>query len=303
MNNCLDLDHMEIQDNDTIQNELDVSSDLPNGSYELNLFDDIQQTQSKAEERADQNQSNELESREDLQKLSDETERQGGDELTFDNEIFGDILTKMKVFVDKSKQEKFETSDFILEWEILNDFLNLIDKYEKNLTDEDLSVVKRRLKLFIDVTDNTGLDNMPTIDQDHLKKIFYMYFNLLNIGIIQNYLKNVEMPVHLKILCCLCISRIFEVMTYSCKFSDLGLNDFQRPINCMELLSLMLNYVTTGFKSSNLTSYPLPTDPSITNFCILSFLLWYSDKTILTRYLMEIGCSEIMIDLLTMICK
>jgi hypothetical protein len=166
-----------------------------------------------------------------------------------------------------------------------------MEKHEKNLTDEDLLVLKRGLKLFVDEPDN--------VDPDYCKNIFYMFFNLLNKNIIQNYLKNVEIPDHLKILYRLCISRILIVMTYTCKLADLGLDDLQRPAFCHELLSLMLNYVKTNFKALD----PLSTDQLILNLCILSFMLWYGDKTILIPDLMKVGCSEIMIDILTMICK
>jgi hypothetical protein len=216
-----------------------------------------------------------------------------------DSEIFGDLLTKIKVFREKMKGEKLKKSDFILEWEIFNDFFNLMEKHENNLTDENLSLLKQGLKLFIYEPDNIDPDNVLTTDLDYCKNIFYLFFNLFNTNIIQNYLKNIEISDHLKILYRPCISRILVVMTYTCKLSDLGLNDLQRPTYCLELLSLMLNCVQTNFKSSNLTS----TDQLILNLCILSFILWYGDKTILIPDLMKIGCSEIMVDILKIICK
>ncbi len=153
--------------------------------------------------------------------------------------------------------------------------------------------------MFIYEPDNIDPDNVLTTDLDYCKNIFYLFFNLFNTNIIQNYLKNIEISDHLKILYRSCISRILVVMTYTCKLSDLGLNDIQRPMYCLELLSLMLNYVQTNFKSSDLTS----TDQLILNLCILSFILWYGDKTILIPDLMKIGCSEIMVDILKTICK
>jgi hypothetical protein len=285
MNNCLDPNDMEVRDDHTTQTETKISNGLEDVLYELNLFDG-------------------------LQKLPDETHTQDGnaiatidDELTCDNEIFGDLLRKIKVFRDKVKEEKSKNSDFILEWEIFNDFLNLMEKHEKNLTDEDLLILKRGLKLFVDDPDHVDPDNMLTTDLDYCKKIFYMFFSLFNTSIIQNYLRNVETPDQLRILYRPCISRILIVMTYTCKLADLGLNDLQRPTYCHELLSSMLNYVETNFESSDLTSHPFSTDQLILNLCILSFMLWYGDKTILIPDLMKIGCSEIMIDILKMICK
>jgi hypothetical protein len=92
-------------DNHRTQTETEISNDREDVSYELNLFDD-------------------------QQKLPD-------DELTCDSEIFGDLFIKIKVFREKN--------DFILEWEIFNEFFNLMEKHENNLTDKNLSLLKRGL--------------------------------------------------------------------------------------------------------------------------------------------------------------
>jgi Fe-S cluster assembly iron-binding protein IscA len=217
--------------------------------------------------------------------------------------MFGDLLTKMKAFIDKSKQEKLEKNIFIDEWQIFNDFFNLMEKYEKKLTDEDLVVVKRGMKLFISAVHNVDPDAMLKTDLDYAKEIFYMYFNLINIANIKNYLTNAQMPDDLKILYRVSISRILTVMRKTFAFTDLGLNDPQRPTNCIELLSLMLNYVKTDLESSDLTSNPEPIDASITRQGILEVLWNYADCTILVPDLIEAGCLEIMIDGLIMICK
>ncbi len=304
MNNCSDADHMEIQ------SETKTPNDLSYAPYELNLLDDLQKIQSKTEKEVDQKESNESESGVDLQKLFDETYIQddktkstSDNELMCDNEIFGDVLTKMKAFVDESKQEKLEKNILIREWQIFNDFFNLIEKYEKNLTDEDLLVGRTGLKLVVCTTDNIDLDDMFTNDLVYAKEIFYMYFNLINIGVIQNYLKNGQMPDYLKILYRICIPRILQVMNKMAVFIDLSFNDLQRPTNSVQLLSLMLNYVKTDFKSSDLTSNPLLIDVSITRELILSLIWSYADNTVLVRDLIEIGCLEMMINELTMICK
>jgi len=304
MNNCSDADHMEIQ------SETKTPNDLSYAPYELNILDDLQKAQTKTEEEADQKESNEFESGVDFHKLFDETYIQddktkgtNDHELMSDNEIFGDVLTKMKTFVDESKQEKLEKNILIHEWKIFYDFFNLIEKYQKNLTDEDLLVGRTGLKLVICATDNIHLDDMFTNDLVYAKEIFYMYFNLINVAPIQNYLKNDQMPDYLKILYRICIPRILEIMNKTAVFIDLDFNDLQRPTNSLQLLSLMLNYVKTNFKFSDLTSDPLPIDVSITRELILSLIWSYADNTVLVRDLIEIGCLEIMINELTMICK
>ena len=303
MDNCSDSDHMEIQADHKIQTE----TQIPN---ELILLDNVQKAKTKTEEEVDQKEPNKLKSRVDLQKSADDayiqddnTVATSDEELMCDNEIFGDVLTKMKAFIDKSKQEKLEKNIFIDEWQIFNDFFNLMEKYEKNLTDEDLVVVKRGMKLFISAVHNVDPDDMLKTDLDYAKEIFYMYFKLFNNSIIQNYLKNVEMPDNLKILYRPCISRILSVMNDTSAYTDFGLNDLQRPTNCIELLSLMLNYVKADLESSDITLNPEPIDASITRQGILEVLWNYADNTILIPDLIEAGCLEIMIDGLILVCK
>jgi hypothetical protein len=302
---------MEIEGDGKISTETEIPNGLEKAPYELNLLNNLQRVQTKTEEGNDQKQTNELESQVDLQKLPDEAHTQDNkavattdDELICDHAIFGDVLTKMKAFANKSKPEKFEKSIFIVEREIFNDFFNLIEKHEKNLTDEDLLVVKKGFRLFIHATDNINPNILFTTDLvDDKKEIFYMYFNLINLDTIQNYLKNAQMPDNLKILYRICISRILIVINGACIYTDLTSNDLKRPINFIELLSLMLNYAKTDLKSSNLTLRPSNIDASITRDLIL-YVIWnYSDHTIMVPDLIEAGCLETIIDGLTMICK
>ena len=266
---------MEARDHQIAHTEAKVSTDLQNKSGVLDLSDDCWTAHTKTE-----------------------------DELTSDNEDFSHLLMKMRIFVDRSNGEKFEISDFIRQWQIIDDFLNLIEKHEKYLTDEHSLILEKRLTSFIHATNSVDPDDVLTSNLNESKKIFYMYFNLFNNRIVQKYLNHVETSATIKILCRLCIYKMFEVMIYTCRLSDLGLHDLERPINCIELLSLMLNYVQQDFPSLDLTADPsLPTDPSITTFNILSFMIWYGDKTILTQDLMEIGCSQIMLDILAIICR
>jgi len=314
---------MEIQCDHKIQTEREIPNGPQETSYELNLLDDLQKAQTKMEEETDQKEPNELKSEADLQKLSDDAyilddnavETSDDDsassddatsdvELACDHQIFGDLLTKIKAFLDKSNQEPFEKVIFIDEWQIFNDFFNLMEKHEKNLTDEDLLVVERGLKLFVRKTHRVDPEDVFITDSTYAKKeIFYMYFNLINLDAIQNYLKNAQMPDNLKILYRICISRILIVISGACIYTDLSSNDLKRPINFIELLSLMLNYAKTDLKSSNLTLRPSNIDASITRDIIL-YVIWnYSDHTIMVPDLIKAGCLETIIDGLTMICK
>lgn len=111
------------------------------------------------------------------------------------------------------------------------------------------------------------------------------------------------MPDDLKILYRLCISKILEVMINTSVLTDLSLNDIKRPVNCNKLLSVMLHYVEEDLKSSNLSLKPSPTDASVTKDLILIFLMCYSDKTIIVSDLIKVGCLEIMMNALTIICE
>lgn len=215
-----------------------------------------------------------------------------------EDENFGDLLTKMNTFVSKPKEEKFDKIDFLRQWQIIDDVLKLMEKHEKYLTNEDLSTLEKTFLLCMRTTDDIDPDSVLKNDLDESERIFYMYLNLLNNIVVQNYFQSTSR----KSLCRLCICQIFDVMTYTCKLADLGLHDLERPMNCIELLSLMFNCLKHDFQSLDLTADSSPTNPSITSFNILAFLIWYGDKTILVQDLMEASCSQIMIDLLTIIC-
>jgi hypothetical protein len=316
MSDYSDSSHTEMQSNHKIQTELKLPNDLRKSSYELDLLSDLQEEQTKTEEGTNQKEPIDLESLIDLQKLLDpmyiqndnavETNKDNlasDDELTCDNEIFGDLLTKIKAFAEKSKETDLEKNILIDEWQIFNDFFNLMEKHEQNLTDEDLSIVKRGLEWFFSTVDNVHLFGVLTTDLIHGKEIFYMYFNLINLPVIQNYLKRVDMFDDLKILYCNCISRILYVMSAAIKYTGLSLNDLQRPTNCIELLSLMLNYVKTELETSDLTINPSISDEAFLRCGILGVFWSYADKTIVVPDLIEAGCLEVIIDGLAMICK
>lgn len=306
MNDCLGLDYMENQgDHHEIQTKMEES----NGRQ--NVSDDSQETQIRTKEGIDQNGSNELKSREDLHKLPDETLAQDGKvvattnkELTFDYESFTHVFKKMKDYVDASQQAKFEKSIFIAEQEIFNDIFNRIEKHEKNFTNENFLVADKEFRLFIHATQKINAYHLFENDLAYAKKeIFYMYFYLINLVVVQNYLKNVQMPDYLKKMTRFSVSRILVVMHATCLYTDLGLKDDQRPNNCIELLSLMLNYVKTDLEVSDLTLEPLPNDASMTTIRILWFFWEYTDKTILVEDLIKTECLKIMTDTLTKICK
>lgn len=101
---------MYIQGDDKIQTKTKISNGLQSASSELNLMDDLQTKPHDIN-------------------IQDEIEvGTSDDELICDNEIFSDVLTKIKAFIDQSKQEKFDKNIFIIEWQILHDFFNLMEK-------------------------------------------------------------------------------------------------------------------------------------------------------------------------------
>lgn len=126
MNNFSESDHMEIQDAHKIETETIISNDLKHSSDELNLFDDLQKVQIKTEENeADHKESYELGSEIDLQQsadIHDDKNSPSDDILTCGNEIFADVLTKIKAFINEIKQENIEMHILLHEWQIFNDF-------------------------------------------------------------------------------------------------------------------------------------------------------------------------------------
>jgi len=268
----------------------------------------ISQTESKTPNRSQQRDvSNNLQKtkKETNQRKRDEVESEESeddDELMCDNEIFGDILTKIKDFVDKTNQ-KFKKKYLTDAWQIFNDLLNRMEKHEEDLTDENISAVKKGVDLFSDATSNLDSSNVLNADLVYAKEIFYMYFNLINLPVIKDYLKNVEMDDDLKMIYRICTTEIIRMMRCSPIEIDLSVNDLQRPTNCIELLSLMQNYVKTDLKSSNLAVEAMYTEASMTRLSILYLFMFYSDKTNMVPDCIKAGWLETLRDGLIMIYK
>jgi len=268
----------------------------------------ISQTESKTPNRSQQRDvSNNLQKtkKETNQRKRDEVESEESeddDELMCDNEIFGDILTKIKDFVDKTNQ-KFKKKYLTDAWQIFNDLLNRMEKHEEDLTDENISAVKKGVDLFSDATSNLDSSNVLNADLVYAKEIFYMYFNLINLPVIKDYLKNIEMDDDLKMIYRICTTEIIRMMRCSPIEIDLSVNDLQRPTNCIELLSLMQNYVKTDLKSSNLAVEAMYTEASMTRLSILYLFMFYSDKTNMVPDCIKAGWLETLRDGLIMIYK
>lgn len=295
---------MEIQVHQKISNGVDDDQD------ELNLFDDLSKEKSQTEHPDEQNRSGICENSEDAPVLSAQTNRSNetqipsnNNELPFQDEVFGDLFKKIQNFAHQSKEEKFTKDIFILERDIFFDLFNLIEQHQTKFTDDQMSLLIKGFRLFIHSTDPIKPNNLFATYLSYAKKeIFYLYFKLINLQMIQNYLKNTEISHELTRICRYGVSRILTVMRHSCICIDLAPDDEQRPDTTIELLSLMLDHVRTDLESANLTVNPSPNDPSITRFLILIFLWDYSDKTILVGDLLQAGCSQILIDGLTSIC-
>lgn len=92
-------------------------------------------------------------------------------------------------------------------------------------------------------------------------------------------------------------------MGYALCVTNLSLTDVQRPINCIELLSVLLNYVRIDDESSDLIKDPSFTKSSGGRHQCLQLLWSYSGHTVSIRYLIEAGCLEIMLNILKVMCK
>ena len=316
MDSCSNPKQMITTGEQKIQTETEILDDSQNVS-ELDLLEYFKEAQIKKKKEAGQEGPVESKSQTELGQLSDEmciqdditktTSDIGSEsdsELACDNEIFGNLLTNIKAFIGKSEQEKIEKTILIDECQIFHDLFDLVEKHEKTLTDKDRSILRRGLEQFLGATDRFDKDKISTTDLSYAKEVFYMFFNLINLAVIQNYLKNVQVPDDLKILYRWCIDRILYVMVWLCDAkSFLALNDLQRPLNCIELLSLMLNYVKTDLKSSDLTVRPSRDDASFTRDWILIVIWVYADITVMVPDLIEAGCLEIATNGLAMICE
>jgi hypothetical protein len=286
-------------------------------SQEVSLSNDLQKMNTKTKKETNQietkdsenedpeNEDPENEDAEDEDAEDEDAENEdpeNDDELMCDNEIFGDILTKIKDFVDKTNGKKCEKNYLTEAWQIFNDLLNRMKKHE-DLTDENISAVRKGVDLFADVMSNLDSSDVLNADLVYAKEIFYMYFNLINLPGIQDYLKNVEMHDDLKIIYRICTTEIMRMIYYIQGEVDLGVNERQRPANCIELLSIMQNYVKTDLNSSDLAVEALDAEASITRWSILYLFMFYSDKTNMVPDCIEAGWLETLRDGLIMIYK
>jgi hypothetical protein len=181
-----------------------------------------------------------------------------------------------------------------------------MEKHEEDLTDEDISAARKGVDLFADVMSNLDSSDVLYTDLVYAKEIFYMYFNLINLPGIKDYLKNVEMNDDLKIIYRICTTEIMGMMCCTPIEIDLSVNDLQRPTNCIELLSIMQNYVKTDLNSSDLAVEAveaLYAEASITRCSILNLFMFYSDKTNMVPDCIEAGWLETLRDGLIMIYK
>ena len=242
---------------------------------------------------------------EDDQSEEDENSTEANiDQLAVDDEIFGPVFKQMQSFINQSDEELCTNDMITLEWNILNDFLNLIEKHQANLTDEYLSIIRKGFSVFFEATDSLyWFHSSSTCSSDAMKEIFYMFLNLINLQIIQNYLKNIQMPDELKLICRYASREIFRVTEWTYYLTTLTLNDNQRLSNTIQLLSIMIDYVHRDLESSNLSVDPMPDDPSITRWNILRFLTDYSYRMVLVRDLIEAGCLQMLIGGLKKICR
>ena len=302
---------METQGDQKIPREKQTSIDLEDVQNELNLFDGSTTGKNKYERGDVEKESNHSEDVKDVPILTNPTNKPnekkmatGNNKLPLEDEIFRNIFQKIQSFANQLRAEIFTKDIFILERDIFFDLFNLIEQHQATLTDDQITFLKRGFGLFIYSTDRTIPHEVFATYLSYAKKdIFYLYFNLMNLSMVQNYLKNTEMPSELESICRYSVSRILLVMRYSGLYTDLTLNDEQRPNNSVELLASMLQNVKADLESADLAINPSANDPSITRCLILTFLWDYSDKTILVEDLVEAGCSQILIDGLTRICK
>lgn len=299
---------METEGDQKIPSEKQTSIDLEADQNELDLFDGSTTGKNKNEHGDVQKESNHSE---DVPILTDPTNKPNekkiatdANELPLEDEIFGNIFQKMQSFANQSQAEIFTKDIFILERDIFFDLFNLIEQHQTTLTDDQITFLKKGFGLFIYSTDRTIPHEVFATYLSYAKKeIFYLFFNLMNLPMIQNYLKDIEIPYEWRGICRYGISRILLVMRYSGLYTDLTLNDKQRLTNSVELLASMLENVKADLESADLAINPSANDPSITRCLILTFLWDYSDKTILVEDLLEAGCSQILFDGLTRICK
>lgn len=238
--------------------------------------------------------------------IQDEDNLTDSDQLISDTEIVNNLLLKIKIFKKVSKAKKIEKNLLILQWEIMNDFFDLIEKYEKILIDKDLLILKNGIELFLHTIDDIyQIDSSIIIDIDvnYSKEIFYMYFKLFNIVLIQNYLKNEYISDYSHIPFSYLIARICYIMNCAMIVKDICSADIQRPINTIELLSLIINYIKTDFQSFNFNLNSLVIDKSSPKYQCLVFLRNYSNQTVLVPNLIEVGCSNIIVNIFIIICK
>lgn len=243
---------------------------------DLNLVDSNNKCQSNVEVEIDQN------------KLT-------VDDLLYDHPIFGDVLKKIQSYSEKV----FDQNLFLDLWDIINDILDLIERYQTDLTDEDLEVIENGCYI-LKYANETASQQTSHTDFNLTKQLFYKFTNFLNRNLIQNYLKNISLTNHqAKIGCFLTNKSALSMcrLHYNIR-SQLFSYDKDRPKNLMDLFSLILNHIIMSFQLQDLN------DIQVDSRNNLFLFLWnYTDVTNLIPELIQSECGQRLIDLLKLAIK
>jgi hypothetical protein len=208
-------------------------------------------------------------------------------EAGLEDKVYSDVLTKLRSLQDGSEKGEYSRTVLSDGAKSMRELIELIEKHKDNtMSQETVLSIRNRLKAFIHVLNNIGMDELFKKDSSAAYEIFYSYINLFNLTGMKNYLKRLYMQVYVKILYKQFASVILQVIELASIYYKFTIADIKEPLDNQELLLLMLKFMKADLEPDSASTYS-----SITH-SILSFLWNYSDKTVVVPNLIKTGYPE-----------
>jgi hypothetical protein len=212
------------------------------------------------------------------------------------NEVYSNVLSKLRSLQDKSDQEECRI-DVLKDGATYIAELIVAIEEDKNSTmsKETALSIERGFSAFTTALGNIEINTFFANDSASAYETFYTYMHLLNLTGMKNYLKQLDMNKLVKILYGEVASIIFNVIVLAVTYSKFTIVDLKEPLDNQEPLQLMLHFVKDDLAPDSSRRY------SIVKEFILMFLWNYSDKTVIVPNLIKARYPEAVLERLSLI--